>query len=33
MNDKIQKLIKKLAKECQKEDVGLLVCIRIWRNK
>ncbi|MDU4803960.1 MAG: hypothetical protein E6X75_04355 [Enterococcus faecalis] len=23
MNDKIQKLIKKLAKECQKEDVGL----------
>ncbi|EIT2073897.1 hypothetical protein L1U16_002705 [Enterococcus faecalis] len=23
MNDKIQKLIKKLVKECQKEDVGL----------
>ncbi|MGM9897951.1 MAG: hypothetical protein ACI32W_08370 [Enterococcus faecalis] len=23
MNEKIQKLIKKLAKECQKEDVGL----------
>ncbi|MDV2520585.1 hypothetical protein [Enterococcus faecalis] len=23
MNDKIQKLIKKLAKECQKEDVAL----------
>ncbi|MGM0038155.1 hypothetical protein [Enterococcus sp. DIV0546] len=23
MNDKIQKLIKKLSKECQKEDVGL----------
>ena len=23
MNDKIQKMIKKLAKECQKEDIGL----------